>query len=48
MNFLRIPDLLDYDEDFAPESIRSKKKVSLHSSLHVGSGMKKCLDPDPG
>jgi hypothetical protein len=33
---------------FAPESIRSKKKVSLHSTFHVGSRLKKCLDPDPG
>jgi hypothetical protein len=41
MNFFRIPDLgfFYYDKDFAPESIRSKKKVSLHSNLHVGSGI---------
>jgi hypothetical protein len=26
MNFFRIPDLMDSDQDFAPESIRSKKK----------------------
>jgi hypothetical protein len=45
-----IPDLFDHDLDknFAPEGIRSKKKVSLHSTFHVGSGMKNCLDPDPG
>jgi hypothetical protein len=35
----RIPYLFDYDLD--PESIRSKKEVSLHSTFHLGSGMKK-------
>jgi hypothetical protein len=50
MNFFLIPDIFDYDEDqdFAPESNRSKKKVNLNSTFHVGSGMKKCLDLDPG
>jgi hypothetical protein len=55
MNFLRIPDLVDYD--FAPETIWSKKKASLHCTFHVGSeirdekmfgsgsGMRKCSDP---
>jgi hypothetical protein len=42
MNFFRIPDLFgnDQDKDLAPESIRSKKKVSLHSIFHVGSGIR--------
>jgi hypothetical protein len=34
----------DYDldfEEFAPETIRSKQKVSLHSIFHLGSGIKK-------
>jgi hypothetical protein len=33
---------------FAPKSIRSKKEVSFHSTFYERSGMKKCLDPDPG
>jgi hypothetical protein len=38
----RIPDPFAYDLDYdlAPESIRSKKKVTLHSTFHVGSGIK--------
>jgi hypothetical protein len=38
--FFRIPDLFDYDYDFAPESIKSKKKVSFHSTFHVESGIR--------
>jgi hypothetical protein len=38
MNFCWIPDLLIFftmakTKDFAPESIRSKKEVSLHSTF---------------
>jgi hypothetical protein len=41
MNFFPDPVsriFFDYEkgQDFAPESIRSKKKVSLHSTFHVG------------
>jgi hypothetical protein len=39
MNFFRIPDLFDYDLDFAPESIRSKKKVCI-PIFYVGSGIR--------
>jgi hypothetical protein len=37
MNVFRISDLFDYDKDFAPESIRSKKKVkfALHFSCRI-------------
>jgi hypothetical protein len=35
-------------QDFAPVTIRSKKKLRLHSTFHAGSGMNKYLDPDPG
>jgi hypothetical protein len=58
MNFVQIPVLLDFDKDIDPKTIRSKKKVSLLSTFHVGSriwdekmsgsGMRKCWDPDPG
>jgi hypothetical protein len=55
MNFFpdsgfQLPDLFDYDKDldFDFDAIRSKKKVSLHSTFHVGSGMKNYLDPNPG
>jgi hypothetical protein len=37
MNFFQIP---DKDQDFSPKPIRSKKKVSLHPTFHVGSGIK--------
>jgi hypothetical protein len=36
MNFFRFAELFDYDQDVAPESIKSKKKVSLHSFFHAG------------
>jgi hypothetical protein len=40
MIFFRIPDLFDNDLK-TPESIRSEKNASLHSTFHVGSGIKK-------
>jgi hypothetical protein len=37
IDFFRIPDLFDYDQDFAPESIRSKKKsnFAFHFSCRI-------------
>jgi hypothetical protein len=48
--FFRIPDhgpRIPYlfDQDFAPETIRSKLTVSMQSTFHVESRMKKWLDP---